>query len=71
LAFVKLAIAKPFTNPAIQGINKIAFYIGYDIPLLLALVCFVSANMLKKRIKRKVAIETVQSIGKNPENIIS
>ena len=66
ISFIQVISQRKDSNTALtdsQGAERIAFYIGYNFWIILALICFVSAYRLKKKIKRRSMKAVVESIG--------
>ncbi len=54
----------PPTDPA----GRVGYYFGFNLAIIIAVILFISAASLKKKLKRKEIEDTIDSIGK-PENI--
>jgi uncharacterized membrane protein len=48
----------------LHGINNIAYFIGYNFFLLFALILFFVSIQLKRKIRKKEMLRTIDSIGK-------
>lgn len=53
-------------SPAIElsGISAVAYYIGFNLPLILAAIFFAVSAFLKKKIKKVETQDLIDSIGK-------
>jgi TRAP-type C4-dicarboxylate transport system permease small subunit len=65
--YVALIADSHITSEEVTGSdlpNKIAYYVGYNLPLVAAMICFFVAYRLKRKIKRRSMEVVVESIGR-------
>jgi TRAP-type C4-dicarboxylate transport system permease small subunit len=48
-----------------EGIDLAAFYVGFNLPAILALVLLIIAQYLKRKLKRKEVTDMLNTIGDN------
>jgi hypothetical protein len=62
LGYVGYLNSKPEEEEA--GVNAVFFYIGFNLPIIIAAILFVSSLILKRKIDKKEADIEIDSIGK-------
>jgi len=48
-----------------KGVDLVAFYVGFNLPAILALILFLVSLYLRRRLKKKEMSTIVDSIGKS------
>jgi uncharacterized membrane protein len=51
-------------TPELSGINSVAFFIGFNLPLIVAIFLFLISLFLTSKIRKRKKMEMVDSIGK-------